>query len=234
MQFAKLCFPLEPEAHFCKMAANKNKNIYLQTKMQNFYCIFEPLKILIFAYDLCNFSILDPLRKSEIVCCISFFWCRRALHPFSWILYGSTWPLFQFLLLFHKFCFPLERQAQFWKSLVCKCSKFTSIWHPKLSENLPLWSLLPPTRHSNLASEFSRHSSHSHFFQTSGIGRPLGYEFRMSAAVPFVHVSFNTLISINFFIFFVFFTKMCLPLGCGAWSRRVLVCKRLKTTYFGF
>ena len=196
--------------------------------MQNFYCIFEPLKILIFAYDLCNFSILDPLRKSEIVCCISFFWCRRALHPFSWILYGSTWPLFQFLLLFHKFCFPLERQAQFWKSLVCKGSKFTSIWHPKLSENLPLWSLLPANLPIYLPSEFSRHSSHSHFSQTSDIGGPLGYEFRVSPAVPFVHVSYSTLISTDFWYFFVLFIKLCLPPECGAWSRRLFLCKTLK------
>ena len=41
-----------------------------------------------------------------------------------------------------------------------------------------------------------------------GIGGPLGYEFRMSLAVPFVHVSFNTLISIVFFICSVFYKNV--------------------------
>ena len=34
MQFAKLCFLWLPEAHFCKMAANKIENIYLQAKIK--------------------------------------------------------------------------------------------------------------------------------------------------------------------------------------------------------
>ena len=41
----------------------------------------------------------------------------------------------------------------------------------------------------------------------SGIGCVLGYEFRMSLAVPFVHVSFNTLVSMYFLLFFVVFYK---------------------------
>ena len=137
---------------------------------------------------------------------------------------------------FSKFCFLLERQAQFWKSLVCKGSKIGSIWHPKLSENLPLWSLLPANLPIYLPSNISRHSSHSHFFQTSGIGRPLGYEFRMSAAVPFVHVSFNTLISIIFFIFLCFLQKCACRSGAehgregclyaNVWKRLILASKR--------
>ena len=67
----------------------------------------------------------------------------------------------------------------------------------------------------------------------SGIGSVLGYEFRMSLAVPFVHVSFNTLISIDFLQLSLLFIKMCLPLQQEAWSRRVLSCKSLKTASFG-
>ena len=196
--------PAAARSTFLQNGCKQNLKHIPASENQNFYCIFEPLKILIFAHDLCNFSNLDPLRKSEILCCISFFWFRRALHPFSYILYGTTCPPFQFLLIFWKNCLPLERQAQFWKSFACKGSKMISIWHSKISENVPLWTLLPSNLPICLPSEFSRHPSHSHFSQTSDIGGPLGYEFRVSPAVPFVHVSFNTLFSIDVWTFFCF------------------------------
>ena len=44
MQFAKLCSPRLAEAHFCKMAANKIKNIYLQAKIKIFIAFLGPSK----------------------------------------------------------------------------------------------------------------------------------------------------------------------------------------------
>ena len=50
----------------------------------------------------------------------------------------------------------------------------------------------------------------------SGIGGVLGYEFRMSLAVPFVHVSLNTPISIDVVSFFAVFHKNVLAARVGS------------------
>ena len=73
MQFAKLCFPLEPEAHFCKMAANKNKNIYLQTKIKIFIAFLSPSKFW-FSPTTCAFlASWTPTGKAKLCVASHFF-----------------------------------------------------------------------------------------------------------------------------------------------------------------
>ena len=67
---------------FAKLLQTKIKT-YTCKRKSKFLLHFWALEILIFAHDLCNFTFLDPLRKSEIVCYTSSFLCRHALHPFS-------------------------------------------------------------------------------------------------------------------------------------------------------
>ena len=105
--------------------------------------------------------------------------------------------------------------------------------HPKLSEKVSPWHLQPTKSPSNLPSQFSPGSSHSHFCQTSVFGGHLGYQLRVSFCRPCVHALFNTFFSIIFSYVFMFFIKMCFWLECGAWLRRLFSWNRLANAFSG-
>ena len=80
----KIMLPVAARSTFLQNGCKQNWKHIAASENQNFYCMLVPLKILILAYELCNISILDPLRKREVVCCTSIFLCRRALHHYTW------------------------------------------------------------------------------------------------------------------------------------------------------
>ena len=103
MQFAKLCLPQLPEAHFCKLAAKRNKNIYLQTKIKIFIAILGPSALCISPTTCAILASWTPSGKTKSCGAPQISCVVVPCTLFLEFCMGPYTPFFIFLLFFQNF-----------------------------------------------------------------------------------------------------------------------------------